>query len=125
MMPPDMRPGPFAASHPGLIVDKDSLQSAACAEQLKALSEPIRIRIVDALRQGPLAVSDLAELLEAEMVTISHHLGILKHADIVEAERDGRFIYYRLRDDVLQRVKGARPRDYLDFGCCRLELPQP
>jgi DNA-binding transcriptional ArsR family regulator len=105
-------------------VDKDSLQSAACAEQLKALSEPIRIRIVDALRAGPFAVSDLAELLEAEMVTISHHLGILKHADIVEAERDGRFIYYRLRDDILQRVKGARPRDYLDFGCCRLELPQ-
>jgi DNA-binding transcriptional ArsR family regulator len=105
-------------------VENDPLQSASCAEQLKALSEPIRIRIVHALRQGPLAVSDLSELLEAEMVTVSHHLGILKHAGIVEAERDGRFIYYGLREDILQRVKGARPRDYLDFGCCRLELPQ-
>ncbi len=109
---------------PAPIVDKDSLQSESCAEQLKALSEPIRIRIVDALRQGPLAVSDIANRLDVEVVTVSHHLGILKHADIVQTRREGRFIYYSLRANVLQRARGARSPDYLDFGCCRLELPR-
>lgn len=105
-------------------VDKDSLQSESCAEQLKALSEPIRIRIVDALRQGPLAVSDIAAVLDVEIVTVSHHLGILKHAEIVQTRREGRFIYYSLRDEVLRKARGTKGPDYLDFGCCRLELPK-
>jgi DNA-binding transcriptional ArsR family regulator len=105
-------------------VDKDTLQSQACAEQLKALSEPIRLRIVDLLRQSPLAVSDIAGLLDVEMVTVSHHLGILKHADIVEAEREGRFMIYRLRDDLLQKAGGANSKQFLNLGCCRLEIPK-
>lgn len=105
-------------------MDKDTLQSQTCAEQLKALSEPIRLRIVDLLRQSPLAVSDIAGLLDVEIVTVSHHLGILKHADIVEAQREGRFMIYRLRDDLLQNAGGTRAKQFLNFGCCRLEIPK-
>jgi DNA-binding transcriptional ArsR family regulator len=105
-------------------VDRDTLQSQTCAEQLKALSEPIRLRIVDLLRQSPLAVSDIAGLLDEEMVTVSHHLGILKHADIVEAEREGRFMIYRLREDLLQNAAGGRAKQFLNLGCCRLEIPK-
>lgn len=95
-----------------------------CAEQLKALSEPIRLRIVDALRQGPLTVSDIAERLETEIVTISHHLGILKHAELVLSERDGRFMIYRLRQDLVEKTGGAKSRQFLNLGCCRLEIPE-
>lgn len=105
-------------------MDKDTLQSQTCAEQLKALSEPIRLRIVDLLRQSPLAVSDIAGLLDVEMVTVSHHLGILKHADIVVAEREGRFMIYRLREDLLQKAGGANAKQFLNLGCCRLEIPK-
>ena len=105
-------------------MDSDPLQPQACAEQLKALSEPIRLRIIDLLRHGPLTVGDIAGFLEAEMVTVSHHLGILKHADLVTARRDGRHMVYSLRPDVLQKTTGKRPRDVLDFGCCKLELPE-
>jgi len=101
--------------------DLDVLQSETCAVQLKALSEPIRLRIVDALRHSPLTVSDLSQTLDVEMVTVSHHLGILKHAHLVKAERDGRFMVYRLCDDILQKTGGSK--QFLNLGCCRLEIP--
>ena len=104
-------------------VKQDVFQADFCAERLKALSDPHRLRIVAALRYGELTVSDIAELLEAEMVTISHHLKIMKHASLVEVRREGRFMYYRLHRDLLQS-KG-RSGKFLDLGCCRLEVPDP
>src|SRR5579871_5213476 len=82
-------------------VENDSFQSKSCADQLKALSEPLRLRIVDLLRHGEMAVGDIAELLETELVTVSHHLKILKHAGLVEVRREGRFMIYSLRNDLL------------------------
>jgi DNA-binding transcriptional ArsR family regulator len=105
-------------------VAKDPLQPVHCAEQLKALSEPLRLRIVSALRSGPRSVSDLAECLEVEVVTVSHHLGILRNAHLVKTERKGRFILYSLRDDVFQPGESARANEHLDLGCCRLEIPK-
>lgn len=104
-------------------MSSDTFQSQYCAERLKALSDPLRLRIVDALRHGELAVGDIAELLGAEFVTVSHHLQILKHAGLVETRRDGRFIYYALTPALLQTAKG-RSAQYLDLGCCRIEVPQ-
>ena len=103
-------------------VENDNFQSRECADQLKALSEPLRLRIVDVLRHGELTVGDIAEFLEVELVTVSHHLKILKHAGLVEANRDGRFIVYRLRTDLLQKT-GKNSKQFLNFGCCRLEVP--
>ncbi|MGE5193607.1 MAG: ArsR/SmtB family transcription factor [Deltaproteobacteria bacterium] len=99
---------------------KDPLQANHCAEQLKALSEPVRLRIVNALRSGPKNVSELSQSLHVEMVTMSHHLQILRNAGIAKSERKGRFILYSLHGDVF-RSSGAR--EHLDFGCCRLEIP--
>ena len=103
-------------------VENDNFQSEACADQLKALSEPIRLRIIDILRHGEMTVGDIAEFLETELVTVSHHLKILKHAGLVEAERDGRFIVYRLRSDLLQKAV-RNSKEYLNLGCCRIEVP--
>jgi DNA-binding transcriptional ArsR family regulator len=101
-------------------VENDAFQSKSCADQLKALSEPIRLRIVDVLRHGEMTVGDIAEFLETELVTVSHHLKILKQADLVEVTREGRFMVYRLRSDLLQNV---RSRQFLNLGCCRIEVP--
>ena len=103
-------------------MESDSFQSKSCADQLKALSEPIRLRIIDILRHGEMTVGDIAEFLETEMVTVSHHLKILKHADLVEVKRDGRFMVYSLRHDLLQKASG-NSRQYLNLGCCRIEVP--
>ena len=103
-------------------MSQDLFQADYCAERLKALSEPHRLRIVAALRYGELTVSDIAQLLEAELVTISHHLKIMKHASLVEVRREGRFMYYRLHQDLLQ-THGKKGK-FLDLGCCRLEVPE-
>ena len=105
-----------------IAVDKDSFQSKECADRLKALSEPLRLRIVDVLRHGELTVGDIAEFLEVELVTVSHHLKILKHAGLVEAQRDGRFIVYRLKSDLLQQAS-KNSKQFLNLGCCRIEVP--
>jgi DNA-binding transcriptional ArsR family regulator len=105
-------------------VAKDQLQSVHCAEQLKALSDPLRLRIVSALRAGPRSVSELAESLVVELVTVSHHLGILRSARLVQTERKGRFILYSLREDVFSPTGSARGKEHIDLGCCRLEIPK-
>jgi DNA-binding transcriptional ArsR family regulator len=100
----------------------DSFSADFCAERLKALSDPHRLRIIDALRAGELTVSDLASLLDAELVTISHHLKVMKHAQLVQVRREGRFMYYNLHPDL--RCSGPRAGRTVDLGCCRLEVPE-
>jgi len=102
-------------------VPQDQFDVDFCAERLKALSDPHRLRIVNALRHGELTVSDLAECLETEVVNVSHHLKIMKFANLVEVRREGRFMYYRLHPD-LQCSRGQKSR-FLNLGCCRLEVP--
>ena len=103
---------------------KDQLQPNHCAEQLKALGEPSRLRIVSALRTGPQSVSELAESLAIELVTVSHHLGILHHARLVQKQRQGRFILYSLSEGVFQPTDSDRGKEHIDLGCCRLEVPK-
>ncbi len=104
-------------------VAKDPLQSEQCAEKLRALSEPIRLRIIDRLRSGPKNVGEISESLGAEIVTVSHHLGILKNAGIVERERQGRFMLYKLKEGVIESEHRNSP-DHINLGCCRLEIPK-
>ncbi len=99
---------------------KEVFDAEFCAERLKALSDPHRLRIVQALRTGELTVGDLAELLEIELVNVSHHLKILKYASLVEVRRDGRYMYYRLHSDLYCTDK--KGSQHLNLGCCRLEV---
>jgi DNA-binding transcriptional ArsR family regulator len=105
-------------------VAKDRLQPNHCAVQLKALSEPLRLRIISSLRSGPKSVSEMAECLAVEVVTLSHHLQILRHAHLVQTERKGRYILYSLSEGVFQPAGSARASEHIDLGCCRLEIPK-
>jgi ArsR family transcriptional regulator, nickel/cobalt-responsive transcriptional repressor len=100
----------------------DPLSSKECAERLRALADEDRLRIVQVLRSGPKNVSEIAEKLKEDITNISHHLQILKREDIVETEKQGRFVVYRLHPDVFSDKRSST--DCLDFGCCRVELPK-
>ena len=102
----------------------EPLQPDRCARVLRALADPERLRIIHCLRGGEHHVSELAALLDAEIVNVSHHLGVLRHAGLVQDEKQGRFVVYRLHPDVFHRSGGAENAEHLDFGCCRLELPK-
>jgi DNA-binding transcriptional ArsR family regulator len=101
---------------------KDSLSSKECADRLKALADADRLKIVQVLRAGPKNVGEIAAELAAEIANVSHHLQILKRERIVETEKQGRFVVYRLHPEVFEATRAAT--DCLDLGCCKLELPK-
>jgi ArsR family transcriptional regulator len=68
------------------------------AEVLKTLASPRRLEILHVLAHGPVEVGRLAEAIGATQPNVSQHLGVLRGAGIVEAERDGREVRYRLAD---------------------------
>jgi len=64
---------------------------------LKALSHPVRLGLVETLASKRLKVGELSDLFPVDRTTISKHIAILREAGIIEDEREGREIYYRLR----------------------------
>jgi ArsR family transcriptional regulator len=68
------------------------------AEVLKTLASPRRLEIIHVLARGPIEVGRLADLIGASQPNVSQHLSVLRTAGIVDAERDGREVRYRLTD---------------------------
>jgi ArsR family transcriptional regulator len=68
------------------------------AEVLKVLASPRRLEILHRLAEGPCEVSRLAEAVGASQPNVSQHLALMRAAGVVEAERDGREMRYRLTD---------------------------
>ena len=101
---------------------QDANEFEDCARRLKALADPERLRIVDALFAGAKNVSDLSAELESEIVNVSHHLGVLRSAGLVHVERQGRFMIYSLAPDV--RAVHGKDCCKIDLGCCALELAE-
>ncbi len=67
------------------------------ARVMKALAHPTRMFIVDELSRGERCVCELTDMIGAEMPTVSRHLSLLKGAGLVEDEKRGSRIFYRLR----------------------------
>ncbi len=65
----------------------------------KALSDENRVRVLMALNIGELCVCQIIELLKLAPSTVSKHMSILKHARLVEGEKNGKWVYYHLADD--------------------------
>jgi len=70
------------------------------AELMKALADPHRLTILASLWKaaGPICICDFTAGLNLSQPTISHHMARLKDAGLVESEKRGIWIYYRLRD---------------------------
>lgn len=69
----------------------------AQARIVKALAHPTRLFIVDELSRGERCVCEFADLIKVEMPTVSRHLSLLRKAGILEADKRGSQVYYRLR----------------------------
>ncbi|PSB14169.1 transcriptional regulator [filamentous cyanobacterium CCP1] len=61
-----------------------------------ALSEPLRLQILDLLRTHELCVCDLCEALSVPQSKLSFHLKVLREAELVRSRQEGRWIYYSL-----------------------------
>lgn len=71
---------------------------------LKALADPIRREILNLLKQGELSAGEIAEHFDVTGAAISRHLSVLKDADLIRDERDGKFIIYELNASVLEEI---------------------
>lgn len=105
-------------------VNKQALSRyKAQARVLKALAHPSRLLIVDELSRGERCVCELTELVGAEMPTVSRHLALLRAAGIVEDERRGTQVFYRLKASCVMdffkcvaAVEQAQQREELHHG---------
>jgi DNA-binding transcriptional ArsR family regulator len=68
------------------------------ARQFHVLSEPMRIRLLDRLRDGELTVGELSEALSASQQNVSKHLAVLAEAGMVGRRKEGNRVYYRIVD---------------------------
>ena len=69
------------------------------AEILRALAHPVRVEIVRLLGEGELCVKRLEEILGVPQPSVSQHLARLRYAGIIESERRGHLVCYRLRHE--------------------------
>ncbi len=74
------------------------------AAVLKTLANPRRLEIIHRLAEGPCEVGRLAEAVGVSQPNVSQHLAVMRSAGIVEAERDGREVRYRLADPEIVRA---------------------
>ena len=80
------------------------LQIQLRANVIKALAHPSRVLIAQALIEGERCVCELTELVGADVSTVSKHLSVIKNAGLVEIEKRGLNVYYRLRCPCLMEV---------------------
>jgi ArsR family transcriptional regulator len=74
------------------------------SEFFKALAHPIRIRILDCLREGEKGVTELSEILQIEPANVSQQLAILRMRNIVIGRKAGSNVYYSVSDATLFRL---------------------
>jgi ArsR family transcriptional regulator len=93
--------------------------------RFKALSDPLRLRILDRLRGGERCVCELTDALDAGQSLLSFHLKTLKDAGLVTDRRDGRWMHYALDVEALAEIdafmgslrRRARERDWKPVCC--------
>ncbi|TDU70614.1 DNA-binding transcriptional ArsR family regulator [Prosthecobacter fusiformis] len=70
----------------------------------KALNDPTRRQILEMLRTGSLTAGEIADTCQVGKPTVSHHLDILRQAELIEEERQGQFRRYHLNTSVVEDV---------------------
>lgn len=98
----------------------DYAEARRAAAGLAALAEPTRLRVLFLLARGPHHVGQLADLVGTPMVNMSHHLGVMRQAGLVEDEKDGRRVVYRFRPDVFAAGDGDGTLGVLTVGPFRV-----
>jgi ArsR family transcriptional regulator len=95
----------------------DEEEAFATAELFKALADPARVRIVNLLatRGGTVCACDLYEPVGLSQPTVSHHLKKLTEAGLVEREQRGKWAYFSLKRDAVEKLAAVAD---LKGACC-------
>jgi ArsR family transcriptional regulator len=97
----ELRPPCCALAAPPLT----EAHAAALAPLFKALGDPVRLRLLSLIAAQPeVCVCDVTGAFEVGAPTISHHLRVLREAGLVESERRGTWVHYRVRPETVAQL---------------------
>src|ERR1017187_2987866 len=103
-----LSPAETAACCPPLAAESLSAdQAAQIAPLLKALADPVRLRLMSLVAShqgGEACVCDLNDAFDLSQPTISHHMKVLHDAGLVDRDKRGVWVYYRARPEVLASI---------------------
>ncbi len=106
LAPKQKRPAGEACCDPLVYPEVSVAHADRLAQVAKALSDPVRLQLVDVLRRhaGKVCVCELQPLFEIGQPTLSHHLKKLREAGLVDVERQGLWAYYYVLPDALEEL---------------------
>lgn len=108
----------------------DADQADVLARVFKALGDPVRLRLLSMIASragGEICVCDLTPAFDLSQPTISHHLKLLKQAGLIDSERRGTWVYYRLLPETTDRLAAilTRPGGQSPNGTAPVSAPSP
>lgn len=90
-------------------------QLEQAASKLRAMAHPMRIAIIDLLHDGnQMSVTEIYKKLKIEQAAASHHLNILKNKGVLASKRDGKKIFYSIKNQVLTEIVDCLNRCNMD-----------
>jgi ArsR family transcriptional regulator len=117
LSPKSKRPAGAPCCEPVVYPDVERAHAERMAVVAKALGDPVRLQLVDVLRKhaGKVCVCELTPLFDVGQSTVSHHLKVLRHAGVVDSERQGLWAYYYVIPGALEEfsawLTGTRTRE--------------
>lgn len=82
----------------------DDQEYLKLANLFKVLSDPNRVKMIEAISKEELCVFDIAHLLGVTKSAISHQMRMLKEYDVVESRKDGKMVYYKLNNPFITEL---------------------
>ncbi|MFF4456662.1 ArsR/SmtB family transcription factor [Streptomyces goshikiensis] len=82
------------------------MMTSVDTDLIRVLADPLRLQIVTLLAKETLCTTHLVEETGAKQTNLSNHMKVLREAGVVETEPCGRYIYYRLRPEVIEALAG-------------------
>lgn len=99
-------------------MEKTKAQVKNCVNQLKVLADETRLRVIHQISAKPLSVTAINKVLKIDQSLLSHHLKVLRDANLVIAKRIGKSICYSVANSI---VSGPKSK-LIDLGCCQLNF---
>ena len=94
--------------------------SDLCADKLRVLADVTRLAVMEALLDGPKTVTEINARLKIDQSLLSHHLKVLREAELVTNRREGKAVRYAVAPDAAATVAGKG----LNLGCCEINFVQ-
>jgi DNA-binding transcriptional ArsR family regulator len=86
-----------------VVINNEKLQYAS--ELSRALAHPLRLKILDYIdTHGEINVNKIYKALDIEQSITSQHLKVLRVAGVLEWQKDGKYVHYKIRYDVIERA---------------------